>query len=117
MASGSPKQRGGFRDLLSSYLPGPENPAVVDEEQQAKQRQLDYMTKDLASGNHISATVATSADGQHANLPFGLRLRHCWDQGAEAGYQVSPISLPEAFSQRAHNYRMASWKSCLLSYR
>lgn len=100
MAPGSPKQRGGFRDLLSSYLPDHENPSVVDEEQQAKQRQLDYMTKDLASGHHISATVATSADG-HYQLAVRIALGGIVAiNGQRPDIKVRPISLPDAFSQR-----------------
>ena len=100
MAPGRPKQRGGFRDLLSGYLPDPENPAVVDEEQQAKQRQLDYMTKDLASGHHISATVATSADGQY-QLAVRIALGGIVAiKGQRPDIRVRPISLSDAFSQR-----------------
>ena len=99
MAPGSPKQRGGFRDLLSSYLPDPENPTVVDEEKQAKQRQLDYMTKDLASGQHISASVATSTDGQY-ELAVRIALGGISAiKGQRPDIRVRPISLPEAFSQ------------------
>jgi hypothetical protein len=100
MAPGSPKQRGGFRDLLSSYLPDPENPTVVDKEQQAKQRQLDYMTKDLASGHHMSARVATPTDGQY---PLAVQIALggiAAIKGQMPDIRVRPISLPEAFSQR-----------------
>jgi len=100
MAPGTQKQRGNFRDLLSSYLPDPENPIVVDEERQAKQRQLDYMTKDLASGQHISASIATSSDGQYQ---FDVRIA-LGDisafKGQRPDIRLRPISLPEAFSQR-----------------
>lgn len=101
MAPGTQKQRGNFRDLLSSYLPDTENPIVVDEEQQAKQRQLDYMTKDLASGQHISASVAKSSDGQYQLdvwiAPGGISPI----KGDRPDIRLRPISLPEAFSQRA----------------
>lgn len=100
MAPGSPKQRGGFRDLLSSYLPDPENPTVVDEDLQAKQRQLDYMTKDLAGGQHISASVATPTDGQYQLAVRIALVGIVAVKGQRPDIRVRPISLPEAFSQR-----------------
>ena len=42
MAPGSPKQRGGFRDLLSSYLPDPENPTVVNK--RSRQNNASWIT-------------------------------------------------------------------------
>jgi len=100
MAPGSLKQRGGFRDLLSSYVPDPENPAVVDEDLQAKQRQLDYMAKYLASGQHISASVATPTDGQYQLAVRIALVGIVAVKGQRPDIRVRPISLPEAFSQR-----------------
>jgi hypothetical protein len=100
MAPGSPKQRGGFRDLLSSYVPDPENPTLLDEDLQAKQRQLDYMTKYLARGQHISASLATPTDG-HYQLAVRIALEGIVAvKGQRPDIRVRPISLPEAFSQR-----------------
>lgn len=101
MAPGSPKQRGGFRDLLSSYVPDPENLTVVDEDLQGKQRQLDYMSKYLASGQHVSANVATSTDGRQYQLAVRIALGGIVAvKGQRPDISVRPISLPEAFSQR-----------------
>ena len=110
MAPGTQKQRGNFRDLLSSYLPDPENPKVVDEERQAKQRQLDYITKDLASGQHISASVATSSDGQY-QLAVRIALGGISAiKGQRPDIRLRPISLPEAFSRRSTQLQEGSFE-------
>jgi hypothetical protein len=100
MAPGSPKQRGGFRDLLSSYLPDTENPTTVDEEKQAKQRQLDYMTKELAGGKYISASVTSPIDGLY-QLAVRIALVGIMAvKGQKPEIRVRPISLSQAFSQQ-----------------